>query len=107
MGGQLRRHWGVLDKTGIDTSDIAGLGISVHGKGLYLWGKDEKPVRHGVISTDNRAYRYPLRWCQDGTEAKAFDLSCQHVMACQPVALLAWLRDEEPEHYRNIKHVFE
>ena len=28
-------------------------------------------------------------------------------MACQPVALLAWLRDNEPENYKNIKYIFE
>ena len=28
-------------------------------------------------------------WRKDGTEEKAFQLSCQHVLASQPVALLA------------------
>lgn len=97
---------GVLEKTGIDAGQIAGVGICGHGKGLYLWGKDGKPVRRGIISTDNRAFEYPLRWKQNGTEAAAFERSCQHVLACQPVALLAWLKDHEPESYRNIQWVF-
>ena len=97
----------VLDKTGIAPGDIAGLAVCGHGKGLYLWGKDGRPARNGIISTDNRAYDYPLKWREDGTEAKAFELSCQHVMACQPVALLAWLRDNEPEVMDNIQWVFE
>ena len=98
---------GVLEKTGVSPEDIAGVGIAGHGKGLYLWGKDDKPLRNGIISTDNRAYAYPLQWKKDGTEAKAFEYSCQHIMACQPVALLAWLRDNEPESYHSIKYVFE
>lgn len=97
---------GVLQKTSVNAADIAGLGISGHGKGLYLWGKDEKPVRNGIISTDNRAWRYPEIWKADGTEEKAFELSCQHIMACQPSALLAWLKDNEPESYGDIKYVF-
>lgn len=44
---------------------------------------------------------------EDGTEGRAFALSCQHVMACQPVALLAWLKEHEPEAYQNIEWVFE
>ena len=98
---------GVLIKTGVQASDVICLGISGHGKGLYLWGKDDRPLRPGIISTDNRAYQYMVDWRKDGTEEKAFKLSCQHVMACQPVALLAWLRDTEPENYRNIQYVFE
>lgn len=98
---------GVLEKTGIPGEQVAGVGICGHGKGLYLWGKDDRPVRNGIISTDNRAYAYPLKWQRDGTEEKVFALSSQHIMACQPVALLAWLRDNEPESYHNIRWVFE
>ena len=96
----------VLKKTGVPAAEIAGLGISGHGKGLYLWGKDGKPCGDGIISTDNRAWRYVQQWKEDGTEEKAFALSCQHLLSCQPVALLAWLRDNEPERYRNIQYVF-
>ena len=97
----------VLNKTGVSPADVAGVGICGHGKGLYLWGKDNKPVRNGIISTDNRAYEYPLRWQENGTEAEVFKLSCQHILSCQPVSLLAWIRDNEPENYRNIGWIFE
>lgn len=98
---------GVLQKTGVSPDDVSGVGICGHGKGLYLWGKDDKPLRNGIISTDNRAYEYPVKWAADGTEAKVFELSCQHIMACQPVSLLAWLKDNEPSSYANIKYIFE
>lgn len=96
----------VLTKTGIDPTDVAGIGVCGHGKGLYLWGKDGKPTRNGIISTDNRAYAYPVQWQKNGVEQKVFSRSCQHIMACQPVALLAWLRDHEPESYQNIRWIF-
>lgn len=97
----------VLDKTGVAGAEVDGIGICGHGKGLYLWGKDGKPARNGIISTDNRAYAYPAAWQADGTEEQVFQISCQHIMACQPVALLAWVRDFEPEVYNNIQWVFE
>ncbi|NLW03098.1 MAG: carbohydrate kinase [Clostridiaceae bacterium] len=96
----------VLKKTGIKGSQIRAIAICGHGKGLYLWGKDDRPVRNGIISTDNRAWEYPIKWRQDGTEKKAFEMTCQHVLACQPVALLAWLKDHEPEIMDSIKYVF-
>ena len=98
---------GVLEQTGIGADEVAGLGICGHGKGLYLWGKDGRPARNGIISTDNRAYKYVDKWKADGTEEKVFELSCQHIMNCQPVALLAWLKEHEPESYGNIRYVFE
>ena len=96
----------VVEESGVDPADIAGVGIAGHGKGLYLWGKDEKPLGYGIISTDNRAWEYPVKWAQDGTEEKVFQLSCQHILACQPVSLLAWMKDNQPERYKDIKWVF-
>ncbi len=98
---------GVLKKSGVRAEEIAGVGLCGHGKGLYLWGKDGKSARRGILSADNRAWKYPVEWRKDGTEERAFALSCQHVMACQPVSLLAWLRDNEPETMKNVRWVFE
>ena len=97
----------VLKQSKVKANEIKGIGICGHGKGMYLWGKDECPVRNGIISTDNRAYSYVTKWRKDGTEKKAFQYSYQHVMASQPVALLAWLKDNEPQNYQNIKWIFE
>ena len=96
-----------LTETGIDPADVAGVSIAGHGKGLYLWGKDNRPARNGIISTDNRAWAYPKEWAEDGTEEKVFAYTAQHVLACQAVALLNWIRDNEPENYHNIRWVFE
>ncbi len=96
-----------LKQTGADPADVAGIGICGHGKGLYLWGRDGRPARNGIISTDNRAYEYPQHWRKDGTEKKAFQKTCQKILSCQPVALLAWLRDHEPEVMPEIQWVFE
>ncbi len=97
----------VLKQTGADPEEIAGVAVCGHGKGLYLWGKDNRPARNGIISTDNRAYTYPEKWKADGTEERVFQISCQHIMACQPVSLLAWLQDHEPEVFDRIQWVFE
>ncbi len=96
----------LLGKTGVKPGDIAGIACCGHGKGLYLWGKDGRPVRNGILSSDNRAWEYPRRWQEDGTEKKAFQLSAQHIMSCQPVSLLAWMKDHEPEKYREIRWIF-
>ena len=98
---------GVLETSGISPEDIAGVAVCGHGKGLYLWGKNGRPVRNGILSMDNRAYAYVRKWQEDGTEDEVFALSCQHIMTCQPVALLAWLKDNEPEIIPEIQWIFE
>ena len=97
----------VLEKSGVHSEDVAGLAVCGHGKGLYLWGKDGKPVRNGIISTDNRAWKYPQRWEKDGTLERYQEIACQRAISCQPVALLAWLRDHEPECLKKIQWIFE
>lgn len=98
---------GVIAKSGISADEIAAVACCGHGKGLYLWDKNGKPARNGIISTDRRAQDYVDRWIADGTEKKVFEISCQHIMACQPVSLLAWLKDNEPETLSNVQWVFE
>ena len=89
MGGKLPGDQGGPEEIRRGAADIRCVAVCGHGKGLYLWGKDGRPAYHGIISTDNRAWRYMEAWRKDGTEEKAFQLSCQHVLASQPVALLA------------------
>ncbi len=97
----------LLDKTKVKPGEIHGVACCGHGKGLYLWGKDNQPVRPGIISTDNRAWEYPLKWLADGTANKAYKKTYQAILACQPVSLLAWMKDHEPETIEQIQWVFE
>lgn len=95
-----------IEKSKIDPKDIAGVSFSGHGKGLYLVGKDGKPSYHGIISTDARAWSYVKKWKEDGTAEKVYAKTYQDILACQPVSLLAWLKDHCPEVLENTKYVF-
>lgn len=95
-----------IEKAGIQPDEILGVSLSGHGKGLYLWGKDDKPVYNGIVSTDTRAYKYPEMWNNDGTAEKIFKKTCQSILACQPVSLVSWLKDNAPEVIKNTKWIF-
>lgn len=95
-----------IEKSKIDPSDIVGVSFSGHGKGLYLVGKDGKPSYHGIISTDARAWSYVKQWKEDGTAEKVYEKTFQEILACQPVSLLAWLKDHCPEVIENTAYVF-
>jgi L-xylulokinase len=91
---------------GIDPQAVAGIGVCGHGKGLYPWGKNGKPAYNGIISTDNRAWQYPEKWKREGTLDNFYPRLCQQIMACQPVSLLAWLKEYEREVYDSIQWAF-
>lgn len=95
-----------LEKAGIDGGQVLGIAVCGHGKGLYPWGKDGRPAYNGIISTDNRAWKYPKKWYEDGTYNELHDRLCQEFMACQQVSLLAWMKDHHREVYDNIRYVF-
>jgi len=95
-----------IDKSGINPDDIAGVSFSGHGKGLYLVGYDGKPSYNGIVSTDARAWEYIELWEADGTGEKIYPMSYQAILASQPVALLAWIRDHEPQVLEKTKYIF-
>jgi len=97
----------LITESGINPKEIKGIACCGHGKGLYLWGKDDKPAANGIVSTDSRAWQYPKKWNEDGTSEKAFEKTFQSVLASQPVSILCWLRDNKPEVFENIKWIFE
>jgi len=90
----------------IDPKDILAISLSGAGKGLYLIGKDDKPLRNGIMSIDSRAKDYALKWKNEGIEKKLYNYTLQHIMSCQQICLLAWLKENERETYDKIKWIF-
>jgi L-xylulokinase len=91
----------------IDPHDIVGIACTGHGNGLYLVGEDGKATRNGIISTDDRAASYVKRWLADPKyEVDIRPKTMQTVWSSQPVALLAWLQDHEPEVFDRTKYIF-
>jgi L-xylulokinase len=95
-----------VEKSGIEPRRIVGAAVCGHGKGLYPWGKDGTPACNGIISTDGRAWEYPLRWKETGVTQALYPKLCQNIMACQQVSLLAWLKDHDRAVYDSIQWVF-
>lgn len=95
----------LIEKSGADPNEIAGVAATGHGNGLYLLDAEGKPVRPAIISTDTRAKGYIDKWYADGTHARQLPRTMQSIWAGQPPALLAWMKANEPENYKKIKWV--
>ncbi len=86
-----------VEKSGVNASEIACVCCTGHGNGLYLIDKEGAPVRNAIYSADSRAASIIDQWKADGIDAKALPKTAQCIWPAQPNALLAWLRDNEPE----------
>lgn len=76
--------------------NIAGIGATGHGNGLYLADEDLRPVRTAIASTDHRAEGIVAALDRDEVERVRL-LTGSLPWAAQPAVMLRWLHDHEPE----------
>ncbi|MCR2044494.1 FGGY-family carbohydrate kinase [Anaerosalibacter massiliensis] len=96
----------VIEISKVDPKDIAGIATTGHGNGMYLVDKDGNPAYNGIISTDTRAKDYVEKWYSDTTFEKVLLKTMQSIWAGQPVPLLAWFKDNNPEVLKKTKWIF-
>lgn len=95
----------VLETSATDPGRIVAVAATAHGDGLYLLDREGAPLGPGILSLDSRAVEIVETWTRDGTDRRALDLTGQVPHVSAPSALLAWIRDEEPERFDRIGHV--
>jgi L-xylulokinase len=91
----------IIHKSGINPLEIAGIGNTGHGNGLYLLDKSGKPVV-GIQSIDTRAGNLVEEWQAHGLQRQVYPLTQQQFWASQTNTLLAWFKLNKPKVYDNI-----
>jgi L-xylulokinase len=94
----------LLEKSGIEGRDIAGIGTSGHGNGLYLLDAEGDPVA-AIQSLDTRAAGLVEEWQGDGVADSAEAICLQRPWAAQTPALLAWMARHRPDAMARAAHV--
>ena len=92
----------VLAKSGVKPEEIAGIGNTGHGNGVYLLDKQGQPLRNGIQSMDSRAAAVVNDWNQRDLHAQVFPFTIQSFWPAQPNALLVWLKKNEPQNYERL-----
>lgn len=87
----------VLEKSGVNASDIIGVAVTGHGCGAYFIDTEGNPAANGIISTDTRAKDYVERWNADGTYDRLLPLTMQIIWAGQTLPIVAWHKDNRPD----------
>ena len=91
-----------IGTSGIDPTQIVGIGNTGHGNGLYLLDKQGRPARAGIQSMDTRATDIMDEWNARDLHGQVFPYTIQSFWPAQPNALLAWIKRHEPEVYGSI-----
>jgi L-xylulokinase len=92
----------VLAKSGVHPEEIAGIGNTGHGNGIYLLDKHGRPLRNGIQSLDTRAAGVITEWDGRNLHSQVFPFTLQSFWPAQPNALLVWLKKNEPRNYERL-----
>ncbi|MDE1187688.1 MAG: carbohydrate kinase [Pantoea sp.] len=95
----------VLTQSGQNAAQVAGIGISAQGKGLFLLDKQHQPLGNGILSSDRRALALVQQWQRDGMPQQLYPQTRQTLWTGHPVSLLRWIKQHEPQRYAAIGSV--
>ena len=90
---------------GRPADDIKAVAATAHGDGLYLLDKDRRPLGPGILSLDSRAGEIVEKWSAGPVFDEALALTGQAPHVSAPSALLAWLKQNDPDRYARIGHM--
>lgn len=73
------------------------LAITAQGDGVWLLDEDGDPTGPAILWNDARAAEIVERWTRSGVVEDAYSISGNRTSAGIPNAILAWLREHDPE----------
>lgn len=95
----------VIEKSGIDAKDIAGLGISGQMHGLVMLDKEGKVLRRSIIWCDQRTSKE----CDEITEKvgrqRLIEITANPALTGFTASKILWVRNHEPEIYAKCAHI--
>lgn len=86
-----------LEESGVAGEEVASVGLTGHGDGVYLVDEAGEPVAPGVLSLDSRAEGIMECWRRSGVTEEMLRINGQRPFVAQSPAILAWFRENKPE----------
>lgn len=95
----------VISKSGVDSSEIVGIGISGQMHGLVMLDEDNKVIRRSIIWCDQRT----AAECAEITEKVGADrlisITANPALTGFTASKILWVRNNEPENYARCRHI--
>jgi len=88
----------LLQKSGIDPSDISGIAFSSQGETIITVDSGGKPLRKAIIWLDNRSVEQATRIRSKFGEQRIMDITGQpEVLPIWPATRILWIKENEPD----------
>jgi erythritol kinase len=84
--------------------NIAGLGITAQGDGLWLVDENGEPVRNGACFCDGRAADIVDQWVNDGTCDRLFELTGTRIFTGNQNGIVKWMEAHEKESIERARY---
>jgi L-xylulokinase len=99
---EMWRHVGeavprALASAGVTADEVAVVGVTGFGNGLFLVDGDGRPTMNGILASDIRAAGICEEWTAEGLGAEHVARTGQTLWPGKPAPLLAWLGRHRPE----------
>ena len=95
----------VIEKSGIDKNDVAGIGLSGQMHGLVMLDENGNVLRKSIIWCDQRT----AKECEEITERCGLDMlmsiTASPALTGFTASKILWVRNNEPEIYAKCKHI--
>ena len=93
-----------LAKPGVTPSAVRGLGVSGTCCSSWLLDEEGRPVRNAILWNDGRAAGIVREWHESGLMDELFAVSGNVVFPGYTVAVLRWLKENEPQTLERARH---
>ncbi len=95
----------VVEKSGIDKADIAGIGLSGQMHGLVMLDENNQVIRKSIIWCDQRT----AKECEEITERCGLDtlmrITASPALTGFTASKILWVRNNEPESYAKCRRI--
>ena len=95
----------VIKSSAINPAQIAAVGCSGHGNGVYLLDRQHRPLK-AIQSLDSRATQMVEQWREQGRGEQIYNYNLQGIWPAQTAVLLAWLKRYDSVVYNQIGTAF-
>ena len=96
---------GALRTSGINPAHIACIAATSYGNGIFCLDENLQPTRNGIHSGDTRAAGTVKQLIDEGLFDKTFPLTANQIWSGSSPILMRWIKDNEPEVYKNTRYV--
>ena len=89
----------VLEKSGVDSAEVKGIGISGQMHGLVMLDKDGKVIRRSIIWCDQRTAKECAEITEKVGRERLIEITANPALTGFTASKILWVRNNEPENY--------